>query len=123
MAGELGSFWMQFSDTSDAYPTNGVGGAGSGSLSTASFLKDSAEWEVTGLVILTIGAADRTWTLKDAAGTTLQTFTISTSRLAGDSVPLGFRLSRAAGFTMESDNADCIGIIMFKNIRNDPTPS
>jgi len=107
--------------TSDYYPTDGVGGSGTGSLSSASHLRNAIKWELTGFTILAIGAADRTWTLKDQAGTTIATWTVPTTKIVGDEIPAGFQFNISQGFTISTDNTDCHGRLSYKIIRYDPS--
>lgn len=111
---------MDFDDTASAYPTDGVGGSGTGSLATASHLKDATSWIVDRLVVKTVGAAGRLWTLKDSGGSTIWSITIPTTRVVGDVIELGFQISSQQGFTMESANADCTGSILYRIVRDIP---
>ena len=120
VATTLGSYFVDFGATT-VYPTDGAGSNGSGSLATASHLRDAAAWIVTGFVIQTIGAAERTWTLKDPSGTTIATWKIPTSAFPGQNIEVGYQLRIHQGFTIESDNADCTGTLAYQIVRYQPS--
>jgi len=115
---------MDFDGTADAYPTDGVGGSGTGSLTTASHLAGTSECVVDGVLLTTVGVTDRVLTLKDAAGSTLLAITVDVSATPSGSTidfgPNGININSANGFTMQSANSDLSGTIFYRIIRKTP---
>lgn len=112
---------MDFDETAAAYPTDGEGGAGTGSLSSASDLKDSVEWILDGYMVDDTVATERTITFKDSGGTTILTFNVPTTITAGETRAIGVRLQIYRGFTVESSHSECTGKIFYRNVRNNPS--
>lgn len=116
-----GSKWASFGAVADTdyYPTDGNGGAGTGSLSTASELKNCTRCIIDAIVVtLSAAGTPTTWTIKDANGTTVQTLTIPEYPLTVNpkEIPLGIQLSVTGGFTIRSSDTNCIGIVLYRHI-------
>lgn len=119
-----GSKWFSFSPLADTdyYPTDGNGLSGSGSLTTASELKNCTVCILDALVVTlnVVAAGSTTWTVKDAAGTTVRTFSIPNAVVSPDTNPkevnLGIQISGLGGFTVRTSDANCIGIALYRHI-------
>jgi len=116
----LGSYFMSFGAVAGTayYPTDGQGGFGSGSLSSASHLKDVSHWILTGFTVSLIGSTStRTWTLKDSSGSTITSWQIPISMPIGQNIEVGFNMRIDDGFTIETDHADCQGYLSYQIVR------
>lgn len=106
----------------DYYPTNGYGGSAETTTGDIddSEMANAAIVVIDALQITANDAGGGTWTLKNAAGTTIDDWVIpgtgSAGGLVGREIPLGWRIPAAGGITLSSNDAACLGVCTYRTV-------
>jgi hypothetical protein len=114
-AKQAGSLWFPFSSLDspgDYYPTDGVGGHGTGSLFTESDLRQTSRCYLDS-ILCTLNSNGGTITIKDANGKVIRSFDVTTPMPQPLEIRFGIPIAVLGGFTCAATSSIAIAGIAF----------